>query len=77
MSGTRRLDRRPAAATEALVAVSANLSAIEREAVLVRDSAGVNMSGGGQRQLFWPIVRQLLWPLRALCNCRPCAVWVR
>ena len=46
MSGTRRLDRRPAAATEALVAVSANLSTIEREAVLVRDSAGVNMSAG-------------------------------
>ena len=41
MSGTRRLDRCPAAATEA---VAANLSAIEREAVLVRDSAGVNMS---------------------------------
>ena len=46
MSGTRRLDRRPVAATEALVAVSVNLSAIEREAVLVRDSAGVNMSAG-------------------------------
>ena len=46
MSGTRRLDRRPAAAAETVVAVSANLSAIEREADLVRDSDSVNMSAG-------------------------------